>query len=541
MREMIINAIKQNWHEDILPGVKMELFIRDVIPIYTLMETMGLNDGAGTVAITGENSKTWMAAYIAALLKGCTLVIVPKNMSKAAITHYLLITNTNLLITDNNNRSIIDKDKAFYKTPLLKGVYNAESFEWVWARTDIYNQTIAISNLNREDVILNYKDIDNLFTNLYNNDVETVITPTSGVEYRGSKYVVSSMSSIKALIIKSIDLLPYDLGDKIYSNVDYSTSHYLTVLIPFIKGCVFTISPREAEVFIEDTQSIQTLWRQRVDSVLEVRFLHWLFVKTPFRRLFNGLAIRRLKSYFNKGNRLKSVMIYNWFGSERIISTLRGRLPLFTTYGSQECNQLIAYNDYSSAELKKTNCAGRFIRGYEYTIDPDFNELLLNSKSMFTHYHSDLDWTDSVMDALHYHTGDIANVTSDGILFVYGRKKRIFADNTGFNVNLDNMERIIKNIPYIDEAILVAFVKGSSIEFTLAIYPDEAFVESKRLGLLQLQKLFEDLSKKLQRDLVGDYKITRTLIKEKPFEKTFDGKIERHLYPAINFGSLSSD
>ena len=539
MRKMIIDAIKNHWHEDMFPGVKMEIFIRDVIPIYTLLTTMGFNDGNGTVAITGESSKTWIAAYIAVLLKGCTLVIIPKNLSQEELMHYLLITNVNLLITDDNNRKIVKTDNAFYKSPLLKGVYNAESFEWVWNRTDVYNQTIAISNVSREDVILDYKNIENLFTIDYNNDVVTVVTPTSGVDFPGSKYVISSMSSITALIVKSVDLLPYDMGDKIYCNVDFSTSHYLSVLMPFIKGCVFTINPRDAEVFIEDTQSIQTLWRQRVDSVLEVRFLNWLFVKTPFRLLFKGLAIRRLKSYFNKGNKLKSLMIYNWFGSERIISTLRGRLPLFTTYGSQECNQLIAYNDYSSKELNQANCAGRFIRGYEWKVDPDFNELLLNSKSMFLQYHSDLDWTDAVRDALWYTTGDIANVTSDGIVYVYGRKRRLFADNTGFTINLDNMERIIKNIPYINEALLIAFVKGDSIEFTLAIHPDEAFVESKRLGLLQLHKLLMDLAKKLQRDLVGDYKITRVLLREDPFEKTFDGKIERHLYPAIMYGTLS--
>jgi long-subunit acyl-CoA synthetase (AMP-forming) len=134
-----------------------------------------------------------------------------------------------------------------------------------------------------------------------------------------------------------------------------------------------------------------------------------------------------------------------------------------------------------------------------------------------------------------YYTGDVANVTSDDILFVYGRKSRLFADKTGFIVNLDNMERIIKNIPYIHEAILVSLVKGHSIEFILGIYPDESFVESKNLGLLQLQELLNESIKPLEKAILGDHKIKLPVrIKPEEFMKTFDDKIKLYAYPAIN-------
>ena len=530
MKEKLIYAIKQYWHENIFPGFKMKDFMREVLPIYAQLDTLCSEPSKYTVGIMIRNRVTWIAVYIASLLKGCTVAIIHPNMSRAEIAHYILIAEMNIIFVDDSLKENFLIENAL---PMLKAVYNAESFNYRWFSNSIKNDVISAKEFNNKNVFIDYNQVDLIFNERYTNDVETIITPTSGVENGFPNYVVSSATSINALINKAIDIFPYDMGDTIYCNAPFETSHYISVLIPFIKGCVFTVNPRHANVFIEDTPSFERLWRNRVDSLLERNFLNFLFVKQSMKRLFSWIAVRRLKSYYNRGEKLKAVILYNWFGAERIISTVKGKLPIMSTYGSQECNQLIAYNDYSSKAAMSPNCVGYFIRGMEYKVDTDNEELLLASKSLFVRYLSDLDWTDEKVDDLWYHTGDCAAVLFEDLLFIYGRQQFLVQDNFGFAIHLDDMERIIKNSPFVKEALLLPYKdQTGNLAFKLAVYPDEAFAESRNMNLNDYREHLRIMVKMLNNRFVTSIDYQHIL--PEPLTKTFDNKVERHLYNTLD-------
>ena len=70
-----------------------------------------------------------------------------------------------------------------------------------------------------------------------------IINLTSGVSHANYKYVVSSSNSIKKTVEGAIStrLLPFKDTDIVYSEVEFAHSHIVSVLIPFIKGCMFNL------------------------------------------------------------------------------------------------------------------------------------------------------------------------------------------------------------------------------------------------------------------------------------------------------------
>jgi len=517
MRNQILHSIKNNWYEEILPGIKMKDFFKQIYTVFSILSALKV-DHSYKVGLFGERSFNWIAIYIATLLKGCSLVVVPHGMSKREVKHYLNVTEVNYLFIDSKRKKCVNLQSI----PFLKAIFNINNFTPVITRVDVHNLVLATTPIT-VDQIPSYelKDIEELFKVKYTNDVITVITPTSATEWPNPKYVQSTASSIESLIIKSIDLLPYDLGDLVFSNVDFASSHYLSVLMPFIKGCIITDDLYNADVVIEDTKSFEKVWRDRVDSILENPILDFIFSGTIFRHLFSNLAVRRLKRHYNQGTKTKKIILYNNTVSERILDVVRGKLPLWATYGSQECNQLIAYNDYSSTILRQPNCVGHFIRGFEYKVQD--SELFLQSKSMFICYYGDEFWTNHVMNTIWYSSGDSAFIDNDRILFVYGRMKSIYTDKIfNFPIQLDNMERVINGNPYFKEVQVYPSIAG----LELSVILDTAFIESKRIGLLKLQKVLKEHLKLINNGLASHQQLTRIETTDY-FPKTFDGKIKR--------------
>jgi len=498
----------------------MKDFFKQIYTVFSILTSLGV-DNTFKVALLGRRSFSWIAIYIATLLKGCSLVIVPYGMNKREIRHYLNITEVNYLFVDLERRNKVELKNI----PFLKAIFSINNFTPIISRVDVHNLILATKPITTDQIpSYNVEDIDELFDVKYTNDVITVITPTSATEWPNPKYVQSTASSIESLIVKAIDLLPYDLGDSVYSNVDFASSHYLSVLMPFIKGSIITDDLYNADVVIEDTNSFEKVWRNRVDSLLENPILDFIFSSPIFQGFFNKLAVRRLTRYYNQGTKVKKIILYNNTVSERILNVVKGKLPLWATYGSQESNQLVAYNDYSTKVLRQTNCVGRFIRGYEHKVQD--SELFLQSKSMFHCYYGDWNWTKHVMDTMWYSSGDSAFITNDRILFVYGRKMSVYADKIfGFPIQLDNMERTIKGLPYFKEVMVYPGVAG----LELSVILDTSFIQSKGIGLLKLQKVLKNHMKLINGGLKS-YEQLMHIETTDHFIKTYDGKIKYDSY-----------
>lgn len=525
MKRRILQAIREGWTLPVFEYVKMEIFFKRILTIYNVLDVFDL-DAKSTVALYGRNSSNWIAIYIACLIKGVRLLILHPNVNKLEAVHIMILTNTNHIFADTD---LISEELG--RNVFLRTIISTETLDVVYERNDkSYFKALAeILVSSEQNLNVDLRTLNTLFEE---DDVtSSIITATSGTEYGEPKWVESDSYAISDLLTRAMDVVPYGQIDKVYSQVEFAESHYLTVLLPFVKGCVFFGNKDDAEVIIEDTNSMEDMWRKNVSYLHGNRFLSFLFSVNWMYWLFERIALRKVKNYY--GKKLKSLVIYNSVISEGILSVLVGKMPIYTTYGSQETNQLVAINDFSSLKKRLPYAVGNALPGLIISTNED--ELEVSGKTLFNHYVGDAGYTREVRFRDNYVTGDIGfNDSASNVLYVFGRKSAIIQNEFKLPIQLDKLERTLKSIPYFKDIIFLSRLEernGREIqEITLLAYPDSTFVETKKLGMLRLKELMKVYQSKINFGIGPNIHIDNITIVDTPLLKTQDGKICRYFY-----------
>ena len=521
MRKRILQVIEESWNLPVFEHHKMSEVFKRILTVYNMLEVFELGEGS-TVALYGRNSFNWIAIYIACLLKGVRLLIIHPNASKLEIAHITLLTNTNHIFIDDDLVS-----DGLWKNILLKSLISINTLLVLFERTQkTYYSPLAAILVDSEDGL--YVDLKTMRTLFEEDEIESsVITGTSGTEYGWPKWVESSTSSIEALLKKAIAVVPFNIRDKVYSSVEFAESHYLTVLLPFVKMCIFVGNKEDAEVVIEDTNSIEDIWRRNVSQLYGNRFLSFVFTIPWMRWTFKRVAIHRMKKVY--GKKLEKLIIYNNTVNEEVMSILVDKMPIYSTYGSQETNQLVAINNYSTKEKRLPGAVGTALPGLVFNTFE--NQLEISGSSLFDNYVADKEYTRQVRYRDVYETGDVGyTVVNSDVLFVYGRSSATTYNDYNLPIQLDKIERIIRSIPYIKEVILYPILQDDRQKLIMLVYPDVNFVEAKSLGLLRLNELMKVYLKRINLNLRESVYIDFLRVLDEPLKKTQDGKICRYYY-----------
>jgi len=522
MKRRILQAIINSWYTPVFEYTQGKDFFKKILTVYNILDVFEIDKGT-TVGLYGSNSANWIAIYIACLLKGIRLLVIHPNCNKLEVAHITLLTNTNHIFIDED---IVHKDLG--RNVFLKTLISIDTLEVIFEKNDKSYFKVLASILVEAEKSL-HTDLKVVETFFENKDIDgCVITATSGTENGMPKWVASDMNSIKSMITKASDVMPYGELDVIYSNVEFAESHYISVLLPLIKGCVFTGNSDKAEVVIEDTISMEKKWRQVASYLYNRTILSFLFRISWMKWLFRCLAVKNVKKYYRKN--LKALIIYNSTINDDILRTLVKKLPLYTTYGSQETNQLVAINNFDSKEKLLPGAVGNALQGIVFSTQDD--ELEMSSPTIFDRYVGDEEYTREVKFKDNYVSGDVGyNNPNTNVLFVYGRKSATYYNNFKLPIQLDKLERTIKSIPYLEEAFLLP--RGRKL--ILLVYPDINFVEAKRLGYLHLIELMKVYLHRINSNVSESTRIDDIKVLTRPLIKTQDGKICRYFYKAICF------
>jgi long-chain acyl-CoA synthetase len=83
------------------------------------------------------------------------------------------------------------------------------------------------------------------------------------------------------------------------------------------------------------------------------------------------------------------------------------------------------------------------------------SEVLLKGRNVFMGYYKDPEATaDTLIDGW-LHSGDLGEFDEDGFLYIVGRKKEIIITSGGKNIAPKNIERALKTLPLVSEAVLI--------------------------------------------------------------------------------------
>ena len=125
-------------------------------------------------------------------------------------------------------------------------------------------------------------------------------------------------------------------------------------------------------------------------------------------------------------------------------------LPLVEGYGLTE-GGVVALNPLDNP---RAGSIGKLLPGVEMRLGTD-NELLLKSPTLFSGYYKDPASTAAVLQDGWLHTGDIAEVDSDGFIYITGRKKELIVSSNGKKIYPARIEGLFKMEPLINQVILI--------------------------------------------------------------------------------------
>jgi long-chain acyl-CoA synthetase len=140
-------------------------------------------------------------------------------------------------------------------------------------------------------------------------------------------------------------------------------------------------------------------------------------------------------------------------------------VSLLPGYGLTETSPVVAC---STLQHFRCGSVGQVLSGVEVRLAKD-GELLTRGPNLMPGYWKDPETTRaSIVDGW-FHTGDLAEIDSDGFLFITGRKKEILVLTTGKKV----VPTLVENLLCRDALVLQALVIGDARDFlTALIVPD---------------------------------------------------------------------
>jgi long-chain acyl-CoA synthetase len=113
----------------------------------------------------------------------------------------------------------------------------------------------------------------------------------------------------------------------------------------------------------------------------------------------------------------------------------------------------------------KSGSIGKPLPGVEVRLAPD-GELTFRSPTLFTGYWQDQAATDAILRDGWLHTGDIAEVDSNGFIFITGRKKEVIVSSNGKKIYPSMVEGLFKMEPLLHQVLLI----GDKLPYVAALF-----------------------------------------------------------------------
>lgn len=266
-------------------------------------------------------------------------------------------------------------------------------------------------------------------------------------------------------------------------------------------------------------------------------FIHMLmgingFFKTnfglnPFRPFFNKMILSKIGLNHNK------ILIC---GAGPLAPTVFKQyqqlgLDFVQGYGLTETSPVVTLNPVSKFKIESV---GRVFPLNECKIlDPDENgigEIAFRGPNNCLGYYNDEENTRKLFTEDGFlKTGDLGYLDSDNYLYLKGRAKNIIVTEGGKNVFPEEIEDLFQLYTPVNQVLIRGYQEKKDVPaecIEAVIYPDETYFKENSVSV---QETIDDIIIKVNKELSGYKKITKTTIIDKPMVTTSTKKIKRNL------------
>lgn len=171
-------------------------------------------------------------------------------------------------------------------------------------------------------------------------------------------------------------------------------------------------------------------------------------------------------------------------------------IPIYEVYGQSENGGPASFNLPGQSKI---GAVGRPLPGSEMKIADD-GEILIKGPHLFSGYYKDDAATKEVLKDGWLLTGDIGTIDKDGFVSITDRKKDLLITAGGKNISPQNLEAMLKQLPYVQSAVVV----GDSKKYLCALLSpdlDRLKIKAAELGKSPDQMLSLLSEKKIQDEI----------------------------------------
>jgi len=487
LQEQIIMAFSQNKYNFVVDNISYETLFKKTYAAYLILDLLKLGK-KDVVLLSGEVTENWMAAYYACLLKGVDLFILPKQLSYKNFAFYMNRVNVSFAFLSGESLKEIRKHITFRNIPFIKGLFDLDQYRNSVSRMSIANIMFLSANIvestNNIDMDSNLQAIDKKLNKERHSPL--IYTITSGVESDSPKIIAHTHESVLRSATNVSEILDFEEHSYLHPTIETLDRYHTIILLnSFLSGSKLCMSPYSyASHIIYDTSSFMKWWNIAIESKITSKWIFRFLRKLNIAFILNWLYLKILKTEISEK---ETIVVLNGNLPYQIVKFLAKRDNVIITFGDEENNHAIAYNDLSTKALHKTNCIGYSFPSV--SIHSTSEETKIISDHLFEYYVSRED--DYSVKPRHdmFITNDNIQVKGTSkipVLFFNGRRSHRL-----HNVSYDLFERELKGNRFIKNAIFARYPDDGSI--VLLIEPNIEEAEHYNIGYFGLEKIFDDL------------------------------------------------
>jgi hypothetical protein len=507
LRQAIVGSFLNNRNEVYRENYTRENFFKEIFRFYVLISNLNVASDS-TILLVGQASSSWIAVYFAAILRGINIMILPHGMTENEISWYANRYLAHTIFISESDKHLFESADSFRNILFTKSVFALWNYSFIKCRTGIANDIIGL------DTIINSTEIDfkyaaqTIYEDVSNLRFSSMVySLTSGVESAYPKVITNTTDTLW----EAVNAFDLDLEDMEVRMHNPEKFHVWSILYPTLKnvevyddGALF-----KANVMF-DSHAFKAFWNNVIAQNYPVGLNKIKF--------FRNRAIQRTISHY-----LDSVIIVNADIPSEWVKLLSKSCNLVTTYGLEETNHLVTYNNYHNKALRRKNCVG-------VVCNSDI-EVHDNGSIVAPHLFHSYAWDQEATRLLKPRHNLI--MTNDKLktklikgkpyVFLNGRDMD-FTDRIAYG----RVEKEINASPYVNTCVIASHPNDENMK-VLLIEPNIGYCEIQGLGLEGLKALFLDMLGRLNGQL-GKELLSDVIVEPNSIETTYDGKIKTYYY-----------
>ena len=542
----IEKSVIDNWDADALTDYKgVTLQYKDVARKIEKLHIMFANSGVqkgDKIAICGRNSSCWAVAFLATLTYGAVAVPVLHEFTPDQVYNIVNHSEAKLLFVGDVVSTHIDATKM----PNLEGIIYIPDYSLLVSRTD--KLTYAREHLNELFGKKYPKAFRKHHVHYYidqNPEELALINYTSGttgfskgvmIPYRAMwgnlDFALHVIGSHIPKGSNTVSILPmahmYGMAFEFIFEFCHGCHIFFLTRVPSPAIIAQAFKDIRPAIIIAVPLVVEKIIRKRVFPKIQNNKMRLLLNMPVISKKVKQRICEEVYNAF--GGNLYEIIVGGAAFNQEVEAFLKSiDFPVTVGYGATECAPIITYSDYH--DFVPTSC-GKAVIHMEVKIDSSDpenvpGEILARGTNVMLGYYKNEEATRQALDDDGwYHTGDLAQMDSDGYVFIKGRSKNMLLGASGQNIYPEEIEDKLNSMTLVVESLVIQ--NGDKI--AALIYPD--YEEAKSMGLTpdDLDHVMRQNIESLNLMMPAYSKVAAFKMMDEEFEKTPKKSIKRYLY-----------